>query len=67
MKMKKLLLMVPSPLPSRVNIVLHETSDDISDCLKIRRVTLSHRENTKEATSSPAIRVIGPPPLAPGC
>lgn len=54
MKRKKLLLLVPCPLPSRVNIVSHETADDTSDSLKIRRVTLSHRETRKEATSSPA-------------
>lgn len=49
MRMKKFLFMrLPHPpRPSRVNIVSHETADDTSESLKIRLVTLSHREDRR--------------------
>lgn len=69
MKMKKFLLMIlPHPsLPSRVNIVSHETADDTSESLKIRLVTLSHRENSRGNIFTCRFVLLALSLLVPGC
>lgn len=68
-KMKKFpLMMIPHPpLPSRVNTVSHETADDTSESLKIRLVTLSHREDSRGNIFTCRLVLLALSLSAPGC